>query len=135
MQMHLFHGNGVLLQLVLLEEGNRGLECSRRGCIGSRDMPPGDSLLHNPHFLSCFLFPLPYYHHHTPPSSEEYHCFFRETPEKLRCWPPLWVRFLLCFWALAHREAFAFSLHIQMEGASLVVQKIMNLPAMQESRV
>ena len=40
-----------------------------------------------------------------------------------------------CFWALAHREAFAFSLHIWMEGASLVIQKIKNLPAMQEAWV
>ena len=40
-----------------------------------------------------------------------------------------------CFWALAHGEAFAFSLHIRMEGASLLIQKIKNLPAMQETRV
>lgn len=55
--MHLFCGNGALLQLVTVEEGCKALGYSRQGRLssykrGSGYMPPKDCFLQSPHFLS-----------------------------------------------------------------------------------
>lgn len=56
-KMHLFCGNGALLQLVTVEEGCKALGYSRQGRLssykrGSGYMPPKDCFLQSPHFLS-----------------------------------------------------------------------------------
>lgn len=136
-RMNLFRGDGALLQLVMVEEGSRALGCSWQGRLsrcrrGSSDMPPRDSLLHSPHFLSphlqngCFLFFFPFHVITTTPHPPQENIITssRRLPGKpLRCWPHLWVRFLshapvwepACFWALSHREAFAISPHIWID--------------------